>query len=106
MGPENRRFQPQLTKPKGFEPFVNPEGEQGSQLFVNEYGGNYAQNMELNRHAIEKTLRLAHLDGQIFLTSFSPSRNRSIDANPDGSVSSKKSVFWGEKIEKDEANPY
>mgnify|MGYP001578213686 CR=1 FL=1 len=96
--PEPKReidFFRKKAKPSGFEPFVNPEQNQKDNLFVNAYAGSFSQNMELNRKAIEQTLRLAHLDGKIVLTSLAYSRNRSIDGvNSDGSTPAKKSVFW------------
>jgi hypothetical protein len=89
-----------------FEPFEIPESDQEDRLFVNLYGGHHAKDMELNIKTAEKTLKLAHLEGQIFLMSLPPSRNRSLDANADGSVSAKKSVFWGEKLDEEKDNPY
>jgi len=53
----------------GFEPFLNPEFKEGD-LFVNNYGGNYSQRMELNRRGVERTLQIAHLDGKVFLSNF------------------------------------
>jgi hypothetical protein len=98
----------QNINPKGYEKFGIPEEEQRDQLLVNKYNGHFSKDMELNRKTIERTLRLAHLNGQIFLTSFVSSRNRSLDANSDGSVSRKKSLIFGEKIDKTEEreNPY
>jgi hypothetical protein len=89
-----------------FEPFEIPEGDQENNLFVNSYHGHHAKDLELNRRAVEKVLRLAHLDGQVFLSSLPLSRNRSLDANADGSVSAKKSIFWGEKLDEEKDNPY
>jgi hypothetical protein len=101
MGIEQGGFQ----KPSKFESFKTSE-EIKSNLFVNLYGGHYADSMELNRKAIERVLKLAHLDGKVFLTSRGVSRDRSIDANPDGSVTSKKSLFIREKPEDEDKNPY
>lgn len=50
-------------------------------------------------------LKVAGLGGNVVLTSFSYSRTRSIEANPDGSVAAKRRLFWGEKPE-DVENPY
>jgi hypothetical protein len=107
-GSQNPEYGKKIEKLNGFEPFEIPEEEQQDRLFVNLYHGHLSSNMELNRKAIERTLKIAHLDGQVFLTSFSPSRNRSLDANPDGSVSQKKTIFIGEKLEEIEENenPY
>jgi hypothetical protein len=91
-------------KTNGFEPFEVPESEQQGNLFINSYHGHLASRMELNRNVIERTLKIAHLDGQVFLTSFVSSRNRSLDANSDGSVSQKKTIFIGEDLRKAEEN--
>lgn len=98
--------QPQVKNPRkyGFEPFINPE-PQDDQLFVNEYNGNFAQQMELNREGVEQLLKIAHLEGKVILTSLNSSRQRSIEANPDGSVTSKRSLFIRERIEDDKENP-
>ena len=66
---------------------------------MNGYNGNFAKRMELNRERIERVLKIAHLDGQVFLTTLSPSRQRSIEANPDSSTTAKKRLFFGEKID-------
>lgn len=97
---------PQKLKLDGFEPFVNPKPT-NTLLFVNGYNGNFAQNMELNRKAVERALRIAHLDGQVVLTSLVSSRKTSVDANPDGTVTAKRALFVGEEIEREEkAVPY
>lgn len=103
---DGARKQPQEKTPRqdGFEPFVNPEPLENA-LFVNGYAGNLAQQMELNRKGVERVLKIAHLDGQVFLTSLSPDRQRSAEANPDGSVTKKRFLLWGEKIEDEHANP-
>lgn len=95
-------------KTDGFEPFVNPlDPKQGNQengqLFVNNYGGNYAQKMALNRSGVERALRIAHLDGQVYLTSLAPSRDRSSEAQGN-ELAGKRFLFFGEKIE-DKENP-
>lgn len=104
---EQKRPQQHLKdRTSSFEPFVNPEPKE-NQLFVNSYNGNFAQQMDLNREGIEKVLKTAHLDGQVFLTSLSPNRQRSIEANPDGSVTKKRSPLFGESIGEDQKeNPY
>ncbi len=101
---EQGKKQPQkeTSKKDGFEPFVNPEPTHDP-LFVHNYNG---QQMELNRGGIEKVLKIAHLDGQVFLTTLTPLRHRSIEANPDGSVSAKRSIFFGMDIKKEnDENP-
>jgi hypothetical protein len=91
---------------KAFEPFINDEDDdQQGCRFINLYGGNFAKDMQLNKHAVEQVAKIASLDGQIILTSLSPNRQRSIDANSDGSVTSKKRLFWEETVEKEEGNP-
>lgn len=70
-------------------------------FFVDDYTGNFAQQMIITNHA-EQALRIANLDGSVLLTSMSPSRQRSIDANPDGSVTSKRNLIFGEKINQDD----
>ncbi len=55
-------------KVDGFEPFINPDSQE-NHLLVNAYGGHFAQQMDLNRNAVEKALKIAHLDGKVFLTS-------------------------------------
>ncbi len=90
-------------KPNGFEPFVNPEPQEGY-LFVNNYGGAYSQKMELNRKEVERALRIAHLKGQVFLTTLSPSRSRSEAQGNE--LAAKRFLFFGEKIKKaEEENP-
>ena len=103
MRPEQ---EPKRINSNNFEPFVVPEEKQVDRLFVNLYCGHYAQNMEFNRRVVEKTLKLAHLDGQVFLTSLPVSRDRPFDANSDGSVSGKRSVFFGQKPDEEKNNPY
>lgn len=91
-------------KTDGFEPFVDPGDpskppqQKEGELFVNFYGGNYAQKMELNRKGVERALQIAHLDGQVFLTTFVPSRQRSagIQGNE---LAARRNLFVGEKIE-------
>lgn len=51
-------------KPDGFEPFLNREFQE-EDLFVNNYGGNYAQNMQLNRRGVDRALKIAHLEGKV-----------------------------------------
>ena len=93
--------QTETPKQDGFEPFVNPQPSEDT-LFVNDYNGNFTQKMELNRKGIERVLKIAHLDGQVFLTTLSPNRQKSIEANPDGSVSAKRNRFFGEKTDEDQ----
>ena len=100
----DEKLQEKATRPDGFEPFINGEENGDSNLFVNLYGGNFSQKMELNRKGVEKALKIARLDGQVFLTSLSPNRQRAIEANPDGSVSAKRFLLFGKKIEENQEN--
>lgn len=93
-----------------FEPFANPNPEYNpNNLFVNNYGGSYAKNMELDRKGIEAVLRIAHLNGQVFLSSMPKSRDRSLEGvNKDGSVAAKKTLMFEDKEQEleDEKNPF
>ena len=100
---EAEKSQPQTSK-NGFEPFINGDKNSKDNLFINLYGGNFSQKMELNRKGVEKALKIAHLDGQVFLTSLSPNRQKAIEANPDGSVSAKRFLLFEEKIEENQKN--
>lgn len=91
-----------------FEPFINPNPENNpNNLFVNNYGGSYAKNMELDREGIEAVLRIAHLNGKVFFSSMSKSRDRSLEGvNKDGSVEVKKTLMLEDEAQgKDENNP-
>jgi len=96
-----RTEEPKLKRADGFEPFVNPQPSEDT-LFVNGYNGNFAQKMDLNRKGVERILKIAHLDGQVFLTTLSPNRQKSIEANPDGSVSGKQFLLFEAKAGEDE----
>lgn len=99
--------QPKKKLNNKFESFGEPLEEQGNKLFVNAYRGHYFQNMEFNRRVVERTLRLAHLDSQVFLTSLPLSKSRSLDGvNSDGSTPVKKFLIWGEKLDEEKDNPY
>lgn len=75
-----------------------------SQRFVNLYGGPYSQQMELNRANAERLLEVAAIQGRVTLTDVPMDRNRSIaGVNTDGSVTKRRGLFWGEKIEEDES---
>ena len=78
---------------------INGSESTGSQLFVDGYNGNYAQQMDFNRRGIGRVLRIAHLDGRVVLVSLSTSRERSLEANPDGSVAAKRSFLLGKKMQ-------
>ena len=93
--------EPKLKREHGFEPFVNPQPLEDT-LFVNGYNGNFSQKMDLNRNGVERVLKIAHLEGQVFLTTLSLNRQRSTEANPDGSVSAKRFLLYEEKAKKDE----
>ena len=90
----------------GFEPFLT-EPQPDNQRFINMYGGNYSQHMELNRLRAEELMRVGAFNGQIVLTSSSSLRRTSPDVNPDGSVTAKRGLFWGEQVQEEEtARPY
>ncbi len=74
-----------------WEPFS--KDSEPDQKFINLYGGNYYQDMELNRKRAEQLIRVSALQGVVTLQSLSTSRRRGIDINPDGSVTSKKKLF-------------
>jgi len=90
----------------GFEPFLT-DPQPDTQRFINIYGGNYSQQMELNRLSVEELMRVGAYKGQIILTSLPPLRKRSLDINADGSATAKRRLFWGEKVEDEETiRPY
>ena len=93
-----KSFNNQVWEPFNTEPAPN-------QRFINLYGGNFAQNMELNRKKAERLIQVAALEGIVILSSLSPSRTRSLEVNPDGTATGKRGLFWGEKPE-DVENPY
>lgn len=102
-GNPRKKFDGLLAGRQVWEPF-NSEPE-SAQRFINLYGGNFAQDMKLNRKNTERLIRVAALEGNIILTSLSPSRTRSIDINPDGSTTAKRRLFWDENPD-DKENPY
>ncbi len=72
------------------------------QKFVVAYSGPYAQRLEINRANAERFMRVAAIDGRIMLTDLSSTRGRQIEGvNSDGSVTQRKGLFWGDKINKD-----
>ena len=90
----------QTGNPNGFEPF-NSELDQDGNLFHNEYKGAYSGRMALNRRAVERVLRIAHLDGIVTLKNLPNVRQRSADGvNEDGSVSSGRNVLFNAKANK------
>lgn len=101
---QKEKLQPYETGKNGFEPFVNPQPTENP-LFVNGYTGNFETQMELDRKAMERLLGIAHPDGKVVLVSMPFSRTRSVDANPDGTVTGKGELKIGEKINDDKENP-
>src|SRR3989344_2545790 len=85
----------QLRKNQDFESFTDPS-ENGENSFVNRYDGNFCQDMELNRKAVERVLNIVHLDGQVFLTSRSSAPKNSKE---ESSLYKVKSVPQGWSIE-------
>ena len=70
-----------------------------SENFICQYGGPFAQKLELNRRVIDKFLVLAGLDGPFVLKDSLLRQGRSLpDINHDGSVTSKGSLRWGDKL--------
>ena len=88
-------------KPNPWEPFnLEPHP---SQNFVNLYGGPYSQQMELNRANAERLLEVAGIEGKVILADRPMDRSRSVaGVNPDGSVTGRRKLFWGEKIEEED----
>ncbi len=89
--------------PDGFEPFGPSDYPNAN--FVNGYRGNFSYIMQINRKAVEKVLKIAHLDGKVYLSSFDASSKRSIEANSDGSITAKRGLFMGQKIEDENREP-
>ena len=88
--------QTETPKQDGFEPFVDPETQEG-RLFVNGYNGNFAQRMELNRKGVERVLEIAHLDGTVILTSLiAPRKSSEAQGNE---LAAKRNLFFGDKIQ-------
>lgn len=104
----NEMLRPQQKERKNtFEPFTEPD-DNPNNLFVNGYGGNFAQNMELDRKGIEAVLKIAHLNGRVFLFAMPKSRDRSLNGvNEDGSADATETVLFDENQEdlEDEKNP-
>jgi len=77
-----------------------------SRCFINLYGGPFSQNMELNRTNAERLLEVTGIEGKIILADGPMDRSRYIDGiNSDGSVTARRRLFWGEKIQ-DEDKPH
>jgi hypothetical protein len=83
----------------GWEPILDVIS---SEHFDCDYGGNFAQNLQINRTVIEKFLSIASLDGRVLITDSKLRRPQATpDINPDGSVTSKGVLRWGEKPQVD-----
>jgi hypothetical protein len=97
------------TEAPGWEPIteVNP-----SENFMCTYGGSFAQNLAINRRQIETFLDIASLDGRVLLQESKVKKPQTLPdgINPDGSVSGRGSLRWGQKIETEDSkkkqNPY
>lgn len=89
---------------RGFEPFINPEPQEGN-LLENIYRGNFSQKMELNRQRAERVLKIAHLNGKVVLSSLPQSRSRSeVQGNE---LAAKRFLIFDRKTQKpEEENPY
>lgn len=102
----NRRSKGQDRKlgQNGRVPFLD-EPEPSQQKFVNLYGGPFAAQMQLNRNNAERLIKVAGIEGKIIMTDLPIDRRYSITGvNSDGSVTGRKGLFWGEKLE-DERSP-
>ncbi|OGH23643.1 MAG: hypothetical protein A2958_02620 [Candidatus Levybacteria bacterium RIFCSPLOWO2_01_FULL_38_13] len=83
-----------------WEPF-NLDPHQ-SQNFVNLYGGPFSQQMELNRTNAERLLQAAGIEGKVIIADLPMDRSRSIaGVNTDGSVTGRRRLFWGEKVQEE-----
>lgn len=70
-----------------------------SERFASTYGGNFAKELEINRVALGRFLKIAALDGRLLLREGHSDRFRvAPDLNPDGSVTGKGRLRWGEKV--------
>lgn len=84
------------TEQKGWEPILE---SQPSDKFICNYGGQFAQQLGINRPVIERFLSIAALGGSVVLADSKFRRPRAYpDINPDGSVTSKGVLRFGEKI--------
>lgn len=71
---------------------------QPSDKFVCAYGGPIAQQLEINRGVVDKFLDIASLDGRVLVKDSNRTRKRANpDINPDGSITAKSVLKWGEK---------
>lgn len=84
-----------------WEPFLSEPTP--DERFINLYGGNFAQQMELARGKVEELIRIAGLDGKIVLTELTSERKRQISGvTSEGAIMGKKGLFFGEKLDEDE----
>jgi hypothetical protein len=94
------------TLEAGWEPITEVPP---SDTLVCNYDGPFAQHLELNRPVIDRFLSIASLDGRVLITDSKLKRPHATpDINPDGSVSSKGVLRWGEKpqVEPSKQNLY
>lgn len=103
--------EPTPQKAADFEPFVQeqPGGlwPRRRNRFINNYDGPYAMRMELNRTSVERFIHLSRFEGDIHLGFLPYSTQRAyLEANPDGSVASKRGLTIGERNVEEEENPY
>src|SRR3989344_4155614 len=91
-----------LKRQSDWESFLSKPAPQ--QRFINLYGGPFGQQMELNRKNAEKLLEMGGIEGKLILVDLPMDRSRSIaGVNSDGSVTGRRRLFWGEKIEDEES---
>lgn len=80
--------------------------------FVCTYGGNFAEALEIDVHQVNKFLDIASLDGRVLFQESKVRRPQPVPEgiNPDGSVTGRGSLRWGQKIEgyveNKKQNPY
>lgn len=93
----NQDEQKPKQKKAGWEPILS-EPDPENQRFIVTYSGPYAQRLEIHRERAERLIDVGALDGKIIITDLVEDRNRSISGvNPDGSVSARRNLFWGQK---------
>lgn len=108
MSLESRSQSPERESPRSLEPLgdIPP-----SDKFVCTYGGPFAQNLLLDRPQVDRFLAITALDGRVLLQESKVRRPKVVPdgINPDGSVTARRSLTWGEKVEVEDSkrvNPY
>ncbi len=79
-----------------WEPLIE---SQPTEQFICQYGGPFTTDLQINRRVIDRFLSIASLDGPVVLKESLLRPGRSLpDINPDGSVTSKGYLRWGDKL--------